>query len=67
MSETPLGDAVKQIPQNELSIEAEANEREKEARIAFQREKGNRSGGVTGGISTRKGWWAELYAKWRFK
>lgn len=57
MSDTPLGDAVKRIPHNELELEAGATEKDgAEARARFERDFGERSVGAEGELSQKSGW-----------
>lgn len=67
MSDSPIRDAIRDVAKNELSIEGSANQKDgKEAHLAFEREKGNVSGGVVAGISDDKGWGVSAFFKWAF-
>ena len=62
MSDTPLGDAVKDIPKNALVVEGEGTSKgDASGQITLEREKGSVSGGVLAGASKKKGWFAGFF------
>lgn len=57
MSDTPLADALRDAPHNELLVEAGASQKDGAgASITLEREKGGVSGGIVGSVSKGKGW-----------
>jgi hypothetical protein len=67
MSDTPIGDAIKDIPKNQLDIEvSDSQQGGPTGRISIEREKGNFAGGAFGEVSKDKGWSTGAFIKWMF-
>lgn len=69
MPDTPIADALKKIPQNELEIEGGASQHDGAGvHVTFERAnvKGDLAGGVAGGISQREGWSVMGFFRKRF-
>lgn len=57
MSDTPLADALKNIPQNELNIDGGIGKTDGAGlHGSLERDLGNTSFGIEGGVTQRKGW-----------
>ncbi len=72
MTDTPLADALRDVPKNELLIQAGATQAEgAAASVTLEREKelknGSISGGLVAGASQRRGWGIGAFIKrvWR--
>jgi hypothetical protein len=68
MSDTPLRDALDNIPKNELLIQGEVTkDTGAAASLTLEREKDGLSGGVVATISQKKGWGIGAFFKkvWR--
>lgn len=68
MSDTPIADAVRDLPKNELLIEGEASkEGGAGAHVQLEREKNGKAIGVEAGINQKKGWSVGGFFKWVWK
>ena len=68
MSDTPISDAIKDIPVNQAKIEGSATQKQgAEIHGSIEREKGNFAGGVTGGIGQKTGWTVGGFVRWIWK
>lgn len=63
----PLQDAIDAIPKQQLELKGGVSEQDgKEVSITFEREKGNKAGGVAASISEQKGWSVTGFFRWMF-
>lgn len=68
MSDTPLADAVHDIPKNTLLVEGEATSQgDASGQISLEREKGSIAGGVVAGASKKKGWFTGFFFRKEWK